>query len=191
MDLRQRRKEVENQITMLLGQVHAMDNKIRNYLADRQKNPHPRHEDLLERIQRFRIDPAISTKHLETMLENLQWKAYYHNQAWRQLWQNAEMKRKRERQAVDREAGSEGDQNGNREKDNRLIYSVDRLWEVQREKLDSLGKNAEPEAKDTFVSRIKKRYGQLASEKKDDEEIYMTFDPAEKRCTLEKRRKGE
>ncbi len=181
MDIRQRRKEVENQLAVLLKQVEGMNNKIRIYLADRQNNPHPRHEELVEKIQRFRIDPAITNKYLETLLDNLQWKVYYHTHAWQQLWRNAEEKRREEGLKKEKKESH----------DDRSIYSVDRLWEVQKEKLESLGEHVEPEVKDEFIQRIKQSYGRLASEKKDGEEIYMTFDPGEKRCVLEKRKRGK
>lgn len=196
MDLRQRRKDIENQLTALLRQVEGMDNKIRAYLADRQKNPHPRHAELVEKIQRFRIDPAVTSKYLETLLDNLQWKAYYYSHAWKQMWQNAEAKRKAERKKAfaseDGENKNEkADQAKDDQTDNRSIYSVDRLWEVQKEKLGTLGENTEPELKEQFVSRIKQRYGQLASGKADNEEIFMKFDTAEKRCTLAKRKRED
>ncbi len=191
MDIRKRRQEVENQLSQLLRQVESMDTKIRAYLADRQSQPHPRHGDLVERIRRFRIDPAISTRQLETMLDNLQWKVYYHNRAWNQLWENAEVRRRNERQ---KEFAAEQKDNSGKDgaaRSDRPVYSVDRLWEVQKEKLGSLGENNEPEVKDDFVKRIKRRYGQLASDKKDNEEIYMTFDREQNRCTLEKRKRKE
>lgn len=190
MDIRQRRKEVENQLAVLLKQVEGMDNKIRMYLADRQNNPHPRHEELVVKIQRFRIDPAITNKYLETLLDNLQWKVYYHTHAWKQLWRNAEAK---QREARKSELAGQNGQKENLAQDphgDRSIYSVDRLWEVQKQRLESLGEKAEPEVKDDFVRRIKQSYGQLASEKKESEEIYMTFDQDEKRCILEKRKRG-
>jgi len=196
MDIRKRRQEVENQLSQLLRQVESMDTKIRAYLADRHSQPHPRHGDLVEKVRRFRIDPAISTKQLETMLDNLQWKVYYHNRAWNQLWENAEARRRNERQkefaAEQKDTDAVKDSAGDSaEKSDRPVYSVDRLWEVQKEKLGSLGENREPEVKDEFVRRIKHRYGQLASEKKDNEEIYMTFDRERRRCTLEKRERKE
>lgn len=191
MDLRQRRREVENQLTVLLKQVESMDNKIRMYLADRQNNPHPRHDELIATIQRFRIDPAITTKYLETLLDNLQWKVYYYSHSWKQLWANAEAKRRQERKEVhNAQPGRKEDENKS-QPDNRLIYSVDRLWDVQKEKLQRIGEKVAPELKDDFVKRIKQSYGRLASEKKDGEEIYMTFDPSEKRCVLEKRKKAQ
>jgi hypothetical protein len=187
MDLMQRRRDVELKLANLQGQVQSMDTKIRAYLADRHKNPHPRHHELLEKIQQFRIDPAITNKQLEIMLDSLQWKAYYQSQAWNQLWINEEIRRRNERAAEAKKESAE--HNGTGDENGRSIYSVDRLWNLQKEKLASLGKNAEPEVKEAFIGRIKKRYGQLASEKKPDEEIYMKFDAAEMRCTLEKRKR--
>ena len=195
-------REIENQLNALLRQVEGMDNKVRVYLADRQNSPHPRHLELLEKIQNFRINPEISNKYLQTMLDNLQWKAYYHSRAWKQLWENAEVKR---RNAASRPTtsmrndgvsgnetagggtpGNDGALSGTREKP---IYSVDRLWELQKEKLQSLGEKTDPETKQAFVQRIKNQYGRLTSEKRDNEEVYMKFDGVEKRCTLAIRRR--
>ena len=89
----QQRKKVENELSRLDREVSAMDAKLRAYLADRQNKPHPRHHELVEKIQRYRIPPAISTKQLETLLDNLQWKVFYHKKAWQQLWENAEIGR--------------------------------------------------------------------------------------------------
>ncbi len=189
MDILKRRREVENQLAVLTRQVEGMDNKIRLYLADRQKNPHPRHEDLIEKIQRFRIDPSITTKYLETLLDNLQWKVYYYKNAWKQLWINAEAKRRAENKQEQAAQAGPGHAENKGQAENQFIYSVDRLWEVQKEKLERLGENAQPEKKEDFVRRIKQSYGRLASEKKNNEDIFMTFDSAEKRCILEKREK--
>lgn len=68
--------------------------------------------------------------------------------------------------------------------DQRRIYSVDRLWQIQQDKLAALGQSSNTENREAFVQRIKHRYGQLASEKKQDEEIIMTFDKQSQRCTL-------
>lgn len=189
-DAGKQRKEVENQLASLARQIESMDNKIRAYLADRQRNPNPRYGELVERIQKFRINPAITNKYLETMLDSLQWKVYHQSRAWRQQWENAEVKRKNDRKtaisATSPENFADKDTGDANEKS---VYSVDRLWELQKTKLKSLGEKEELEMKDEFVQRIKKRYGQLASGKEDNEEVYMKFDNVEKRCTLEIRKR--
>ncbi len=185
------RKEVENQLASLARQVESMDNKIRAYLADRQRNPNPRYGELVERIQKFRINPAITNKYLETLLDSLQWKVYHQSRAWRQQWENAEAKRKNDRKKAFATTSREkfGDDKDTGNANDKSVYSVDRLWELQKTKLKSLGENEELEMKEEFVQRIKKRYGQLASGKEDNEEVYMKFDNIEKRCTLEIRKR--
>ncbi len=198
--IEQRRKEMENHLLALQQQVDSMDAKLRAYLADRKNKPHPRHQELVEKVQRFRIDPRISTKHLETLLDNLQWKVYYYNRAWRQLWENAEAVRRAEAQEARRQRNTGGDDGAGKNSasrsgsgtDSRPIYSVDRLWNIQQQKLDEAGVDSSGETKDDFVQRIKQRYGKLASEKQEDEEIVMKFDKTEKRCTLAlKKQKSE
>jgi len=55
---------------------------------------------------------------------------------------------------------SPGDTVKGHDADNRRIYSVDRLWEIQQEKLLSrLGGNPDVETKDGFVQRIRESYG--------------------------------
>ena len=182
----QRRKEVENQIIALRRQADEMDARIRAYLADRENKPHPHHQEFIEKVQKFRIDPSISTKYLETQLDNLQWKVYYASRAWRQLWDNADAARRAESHRQQTQQQQPPPSGQTHDTDNRRIYSVDRLWEIQQEKL---GGDAGAETKDGFVQRIKERYGRLASEKSPDEEIVMSFDKKSRRCdlTLKKR----
>ncbi|MCF8111354.1 MAG: hypothetical protein K9J85_07670 [Desulfobacteraceae bacterium] len=182
----QRRKEIENELMAMRREAEEMDAKIRAYLGDRDRKPHPRHQEFIERVQRYRVDPAASTKYLETMLDNLQWKVYYYSRAWQQLWDNADNAR-RQREILEKSssapsgpAAAQGGSSG----ENSRIYSVDRLWELQKQKLSALGENSAAETKEGFVQRIKERYGKLASEKKQDEEIVMKFDKKTRRCTL-------
>lgn len=188
----QRRKEIEIELMNLLRQVEETDSRLRAYLADRERKPHPRHQELIEKVQSFRIDRTVATRQLEAMLDNLQWKVYYYNRSWRQLWENAEsMLRAQAHNNASKKSESKtsGEETG--EAGRRGIHSVDKLWDIQRDKRQKLGLHPEPEDKNAFVKRIKQQYGQLASGKKDDEEIVMTFDKAENRCTLEvKKRKN-
>lgn len=191
-DLLQRRREAESQLNGLIRQVDEMDARVRAYLADRERKPHPRHMEFIERIQQFRLDNAISTKHLETLLDNLQWKVYYYRRSWQQLWENAEAIKRREAKAAEKGAGNTGNSETTAQAPGphkRPVYSVDRLWNVQQERLQALNVDPTSETKDEFVKRIKQTYGRLASEKKEDEEIVMMFDKDLKRCTLEVKKK--
>jgi hypothetical protein len=176
----EKRREVENNLRYLGRQAEEMDAKIRAYLSDRDNKPHPRHQEFIKKIQNLRIDPSVSTRYLETLLDNLQWKVYHFSRAWSQLWENSKAARASEKQEYN-PARNSSTQSGDQPK----IYSVDRLWQIQQQKLSALGNNgSEPENKEAFVQRIKERYGKLASEKKNDEEIVMTFDKQNMRCTL-------
>jgi hypothetical protein len=176
----EKRREVENNLRYLGRQAEEMDAKIRAYLSDRDNKPHPRHQEFIKKIQNLRIDPSVSTRYLETLLDNLQWKVYHFSRAWSQLWENSKAARASEKQEYN-PARNSSTQAGDQPK----IYSVDRLWQIQQQKLSALGNNgSEPENKEAFVQRIKERYGKLASEKKNDEEIVMTFDKQNMRCTL-------
>lgn len=183
----QKRKQIENELISMRRQADEMDAKIRAYLSDRKNKPHPRHQDLIEKVQRYRINPSVSTKRLETMLDNLQWKIYYYSRAWRQLWDNADAARRQEeiseKTSPDQPGGSPAE-SARASQDHDRIYSVDRLWEIQKKKLSSLGDDPAPESREGFVQRIRERYGKLASEKKPDEEIVMRFDKKSRRCTL-------
>lgn len=186
-NIAQRRKEIENELMALRRQAEEMDAKIRAYLGDRARKPHPRHQEFIEKVQKYRIDPAASTKRLETMLDNLQWKVYYYSRAWRQLWDNADAAR-REQEILEKSSSSvpsgasEGQSGAYSNK--RGIYSVDRLWEIQKKKLSHLGDDPAAETRDGFIHRIKERYAELASQKKESEDIVMTFDKNSRRCTL-------
>ncbi|MFW6052699.1 MAG: hypothetical protein ACOC8I_02185 [Desulfosalsimonas sp.] len=194
VNVAQRRKEIENELMAMRRKAEEMDAKIRAYLGDRERKPHPRHHEFIEKVQRYRIDPAASTKYLETMLDNLQWKVYYYSRAWRQLWDNADTAR-REREIREKSStvapGPSADQKSGSSVENRRIYSVDRLWELQKQKLSALGDDPAVETKDGFVQRIKERYGKLASEKKQDEEIVMKFDKDTRRCTLSLKKRNQ
>ena len=182
-------KAVENELRQLEKQVEAMDGKLRAYLADRQNKPHPRHQELIEKIQRYRIPPAISNKQLESQLDNLQWKVFYHKKAWQQQWENAEAAWRQGRRFGSTNPPESPSSEQEEADETRSSSSIHRYWKVQQQKLNELGEKSS-ETVDAFENRIKKRYRELSGSKGDDQEIVMTFDKEEKKCTLELKKKG-
>ncbi len=182
----QERKKVENELSRLDREVNAMDAKLRAYLADRQNKPHPRHHDLVEKIQRYRIPPAISTKHLETLLDNLQWKVFYHRKAWQQLWENAEAAYRQGRAFGSTTPGEPAHAAESGKSSRSSLHSY---YELQQQKLNELGAGIQ-ESEAEFEKRIKNRYQELSRSKGDDQDIVLTFDKNKKKCTLELKRKG-
>ncbi len=179
----QEQKTVENELRRLDREVDAMDGKLRAYLSDRQNKPHPRHHELIEKIQRYRIPAALSTKQLKTMLDNLQWKLFYHKKAWQQLWENAEAAYRQGR------AFGSTSPNAAKETESDKSSSLRSYWQLQQKKLDEMGAGCQ-ESEAEFENRIKQRYRELSRNKGDDQEIVMTFDKTKKRCTLELKWKG-
>ncbi|HMA67403.1 MAG TPA: hypothetical protein VKO20_06255 [Desulfosalsimonadaceae bacterium] len=183
----QRRRSVEKELMELEKQVDAMDGKLRAYLADRQNKPHPRHMELVEKIQRYRVPPAVSTKQLEYQLDNLQWKVYYHQKAWQQLWENAEAAYRQGRQFGSTLQESPSNQESERSQ-GPTSPSMQSFWDFQQKKLKEFGARSQESAEE-FENRIRSRYRQLAENKGDDQEIVLTFDKQDKQCTLALRRK--
>ncbi len=183
--LDQRRKQVAAEIELLKRQVEEMDGKIRAYLADRQNKPHPRHLDLIEKIQAYRLDPSITSKQLLTMVDNLQWKMYYSKRAWKQLWENAEAQLRNENPGaapVSENAPADYDEQTVHTK---AQYSVDTLWEIQKEKLRAYGYSESKESKSEFKKRMIQEYKKLIKNKKDNQEIVMAFDKDTMHCKLD------
>lgn len=181
----QQQKSIENELKRLDREVDAMDGKLRAYLSDRQNKPHPRHHKLVEKIQQYRIPAAVSTKHLETMLDNLQWKVFYHKKAWQQLWENAEAAYRQGRAFGSTAPAS----NVAEEAESDKSSSLHSYWQLQQKKLNEIGAGTK-ESEAEFENRIKNRYRELSRNKGDDQEIVMTFDKDKKQCTLELKWKG-
>jgi hypothetical protein len=185
-DLHGRRRTIENEMNRMIQQIHEMDQKIRFYLADRQKNPHPRHNEFIEKIQRYRIDPNISNKHLEALLDNLQWKIYYYQKAWKQMWENAEASFRQTRKPVleTTTSSSSASMDAKEAPKSKSQYSIDSLWDVQVEKLKQFG--AQPkESQPEFKQRMYQEYKELSKFRKGNQEVVMIYDAQEKTCKLD------
>lgn len=188
-DAQTRRHAVEMEISRLANEIMEVDKKVRFYLADRSQNPHPRHLDLIDKIQRYRIDPSISNRHLETLLENLQWKIFYYQRSWRQMWENTENARNKPSGSQVFSTGAttetmETGLGGGDAASRRSQYSIDHLWQIQQEKLKARGAAAD-ETRPEFNQRIAREYKALSGRKKNSQEIVLRFDPVEKKCRLD------
>lgn len=186
--IEERRKQVTVELESLSRQVDEMDGKIRAYLADRQNKPHPRHLEFIDKIQNYRLPSEIFTKHLATLLDNLQWKVHYSKQAWKQLWDNADSILRREGSPVAASAGEMENPQQTAEQDAvsaRGQYSVETLWEIQQEKLRVYNAGESTETKLDFKKRMIQEYKELARRKAPGQEIVMVYDQALKQCRLD------
>jgi len=64
-------------------------------------------------------------------------------------------------------------------------YSVDTLWEIQKEKFRVYGFTEAKETKSEFKKRMIQEYKKLSREKKSSQEIIMTFDKDLMHCKLD------
>ena len=64
-------------------------------------------------------------------------------------------------------------------------YSVDTLWEIQKEKIRTYGYTEVKETKPEFKKRMVQEYKRLSKDKKPSQEIIMTFDVDSKHCKLD------
>jgi hypothetical protein len=186
LGIEEQRKQVEIDLASLGRQIDEMDSKIRAYLADKKNRPHPRHLDLIDKIQGFRIPNSVVSKHLAVLLDNLQWKLHYNKRAWNQLWEHAETQSKKhagiQGPAV---AGGPASDDGDARIQTKAQYSLDTLWEIQQEKLKLYGYTDIQETKAEFKKRMIREYKALNQDKKQRQEIIMTFDKESRQCRLD------
>jgi len=186
LDIEEQRKQVEQELASLGRQIDEMDSKIRAYLADKKNRPHPRHLDLIDKVQGFRIPNSVVSKHLTVLLDNLQWKLYYSKRAWNQLWEYAETQSKKHAgMAGAAVAESPAAYDDDARIQTKAQYSLDTLWEIQQEKLKLYGYTDIQETKSEFKKRMIQEYKALNQGKKQRQEIIMTFDKESRQCRLD------
>jgi hypothetical protein len=181
----QRRKQVEEEIQLLNRHVEEMDGKISNFLADPKSKPHPRHLELIEKIQDFRIEQSVTNTHLRALVDRLQWKVHYSKKAWKIFFDNAEAQQLKKKSNLPLIT-----ERGNPDKKEDLVkskaqYSVDTLWEIQKEKLRFYGQTEEKETKSEFKQRMLREYRKLSQNKKTDQKIFLIFDKDLAYCKLD------
>ena len=184
-EIEQQRKQVEQDLALISRQIDEMDSKIRAYLADKINRPHPRHLDLIERVQGYRIPNNVATKHLTVLLDNLQWKLHYNKRAWNQLWENAEVYGRKPAATSEPAFETSTSDEGEFRKEARSQYSLDTLWEIQQEKLRQYGSGDVLETKSEFKKRMIQEYKALSQGRDQRPEIVMTFDKESRKCRLD------
>lgn len=186
LDIEEQRKQVELDLAAISRQIDEMDSKIRAYLADKKTRPHPRHLELIDKVQGYRIPNSLLNKHLSVLLDNLQWKLHYNKRAWQQLWEQAEKQGARlvAPPGEFRPDGSAADERST-PMETKAQYSLETLWEIQQEKLRVYGFTDTAETKADFKKRMIQEYKALNQDRKPSQEIIMTFDKDSGKCRLD------
>jgi hypothetical protein len=69
-------------------QIVVMDNKVRQYLSDRENHLHPFPEDLINEIRRYESKiHRLPNAEVQSRLDNLMYSLLVHEQIWKRLFE--------------------------------------------------------------------------------------------------------
>jgi len=69
-------------------QIVVMDNKVRQYLSDRENHPHPFPEDLINEIRRYESEiHRLPNTEVQLRLDSLMYSLLVHEQIWKRLFE--------------------------------------------------------------------------------------------------------
>ena len=80
-------RKIEQVIQGFDRQIEDMHLKVHRYLSDRSTNPHPRHEEFIQKIFSYQLK-GVRSRALELMLENVQYKASSRSKIWQQWFED-------------------------------------------------------------------------------------------------------
>ncbi len=70
-------------------QIIVMDNKVRQYLSDRENHPHPFPEDLINEIRRYESEiHRLPNTEVQLWLDNLMYSLLVHERIWQRLFED-------------------------------------------------------------------------------------------------------
>ena len=71
------------------NQIIVMDNKVRQYLSDRQNHAHPFPEDLINEIRRYESEiHRLPNSEVQLRLDSLMYSLLVHEQIWKRLFED-------------------------------------------------------------------------------------------------------
>ena len=156
------------QIANLQKLVHDTDIKVRQYLADRNRHPHPLHGELIERIRKYerqvsRCLRANRNAEVAMRMDNLMYSAMVHEQVWKRLFENASRAGMHESEAarvatVRQQAGSTHAAMSAAER--RLI---DKIYHISKKKWEQYGIEA-AETREDLARRLLPEYQKMRRE---------------------------
>jgi len=70
-------------------QIIVMDNRVRQYLSDRENHPHPFPEDLINEIRRYESEiHRLPNTEVQLRLDSLMYSLLVHEQIWKRLFED-------------------------------------------------------------------------------------------------------
>lgn len=71
------------------NEIIVMDNRVRQYLADRKNEPHPFPEDLINEIRRYESEVhSLPNSEVQLRLDSLMYSLLVHEQIWKRLFED-------------------------------------------------------------------------------------------------------
>lgn len=71
------------------NQIIVMDNRVRQYLSDRENHPHPFPEDLINEIRRYESEiHRLPNTEVQLRLDSLMYSLLVHEQIWKRLFED-------------------------------------------------------------------------------------------------------
>jgi hypothetical protein len=71
------------------NQIIVMDNRVRQYLSDRENHPHPFPEDLINEIRRYESEiHRLPNTEVQIRLDSLMYSLLVHEQIWKRLFED-------------------------------------------------------------------------------------------------------
>jgi hypothetical protein len=157
-------KKTQQELLSLDRQIEEMHRKVYNYLLDRSKYPHPRHEDLISKVKNYRLRGARS-RELELRLESLQQKTANRSKIWKQWFEDDAkghfLKGKMDSSIIEP-----------KKKDDPLL---DQVYERIQETWAKNGVE-DTESREAFIERVSPYYQEAQMKLKKGQKIIFTYD---------------
>ncbi|NVL89769.1 MAG: hypothetical protein HWN69_02065 [Desulfobacterales bacterium] len=125
------------------SQIREMDYSVKQYLSDRENNPHPLYEDLINEIRRFENEAhKIRNTEIELRLDSLMYSLLVHEQDWKRWFD--------EDAAAPRKEHSES---AGRQDEKKANILVDKVYAIAEKKWAEMGVT-NTESKEDLAERI-------------------------------------
>ncbi len=165
-------KKIQQVIQGFDKQIKEMHLKVHRYLSDRSKNPHPRHEEFIQRIFNYQIK-GTGNRTLELMLDNVQHKASSRARIWKQWFEN-------DAKGLFRKGNVDGVYKGPKTKN---IALMDKIYERTKKAWAKYGVT-DIELKKDFAERILPAYNNARRNLKNGQKVAFVYDKNTHRVLL-------
>ena len=172
--------EVISTIEQYQKKVHDTDIKVRQFLSDRKRYPHPLHEELIERIRQYersvdRFLRANRNAEIELKMDNLLYSAMVHEKAWKRLFENAAHVGNHEIEAARAAAAQERTDDAQPALSTQEQRLIDKIYHIAKSKWDQYGIES-AESKTELASRLIPEYQKIKEKIRTGKKLGVVYD---------------